>query len=264
MSFAELKNRFFSGKRKMMIPLLVVSHVMMLSLGYCFKKGETIEQIGGHKITDEEFQEQYKISIEKLARLQNVEKTTLSKLLCQAPVNPRRQPEVALIQNQLNPALNYKQYRDWRMVEQIAAESGFLKRPVIKGIIEQIVLDAVSRLYVQEQMEKRIKITEDMKEKECLRLRTKFPKMKNVPLDDCMRIAFGRLKRQQIKRELDKLIDEMRETIVIKPNKEFDKKDFLKNKISLYQTLRKKGGCEAPPAGDKKEDKTTDNKGDKK
>lgn len=222
----------------------MVTLLSLFTFTHCNQgKGEEIETIGSKTITTGDYEDYYTTYVEKAARFANAEKSTLFKLMC----NPDQVPASQLIQDliqKLQPENNYEEYRQMRIYEQAARAEGFHERPVIKKIIDQVVLETIVRLYMQEKMEEKVKITTEQKQEKCNELRRQYPqKVASLPLDTCLYIAEGILKQEIFIREDPRLREELKEGVVIKKNPKFDRDDYFKNKFSLYNTIRKEGGC---------------------
>ena len=59
-----------------------------------------------------------------------------------------------------------------------------------------------------------------------------------------MEIAGGFLKEQVIAREASKIIEEAKESVVVHRNPSFDRNVYLKDNLTLYNDIKKEGGCE--------------------
>ncbi|MBI3395112.1 MAG: hypothetical protein HY042_04700 [Spirochaetia bacterium] len=243
--------------------------VFAASFGTACKKGEVIEEIGAYTITTRDYEDYYGAYLEKASRLVNAEKKTLYQLVCNPP-DSRANPILADLVSGLNPTQNYKKYRDMRIIEQVAKQTGFMDRPVVRQILDQVVLETVAQLYIQEKMDERTKISTEQKQKKCEDLRRELPdKVGPLPLDRCMELAEGILKREQIERQYPEIVQEIKESVTIHRNANFNKDDFLEKKIELYNTMRKEGGCgpmdaksaiESVKESDKKETKKEEKK----
>lgn len=228
------------GKTTLLLALLITAAWLIPS---CGKGGEKIETIGNHQITTQEYEDYYSTYLEKASRFANAEKSTLYKLMCQpdqVPPNPILQDMLI----KLNPENNYEEYRQMRIIEQVAKKEGFTTRPVVQKIIDQVVLETLVRLYLQEKMDERIKITLEEKQSKCEELRKEYPRrVGSLPLDTCLYIADGILKQEIMAREEPRLREEIKESVSVEKNTKFNRKDYLTKKLDLYQTMKKEGGC---------------------
>ncbi len=231
---------------KLKLTGLLLTAFLAVTAG-CQKQGDRIETIGSHKITTKEFEDYYSAYVEKASMFTGAEKETFAKYMC----NPD------LIQNQmaaeltekLDPQNNYEEYRQMLIIQEVAQKEGFTEKPEIKEILRQVVLETTIRLYLQEKLEERIKISAEEKQTACEELRKQYPdRVGPLPLDDCLYMAEMSIKQNRMRMEEGKLRDEIRESIVIDKNKDFDREKFLTKELKLYQTLRKDGGCADQPA----------------
>jgi hypothetical protein len=215
----------------------------------CGKGGSEIETIGNYKITTKDFADYYSAYFEKAAIFTGADKKTLSKFIC----NPDQagNPMIQELLEKLKPENNYEEYRQMRIIEQVAKKDGFTDKPEIKEILNQVVLETTVRLFLQAKMDERIKISTDEKQKACEQLRKEYPdKVGPLPLDDCLYAGEMFLKQNMMRKEEAKLRDEIKESVTINKNKDFDREKFLKNDVDFYKTIKKDGGCstEAPAA----------------
>lgn len=223
--------------------IAIVSMLAMAGLLFGCKQGEKIETIGNFSVTTQDYEDYYSTYLEKAARFANAEKTTLYKLMC----NPDQAPPNPVIQDmleKLKPENNYEEYRQMRIIEQVAKNEGFTDRPVVKRIIDQVVLETLVRLYLQEKMDERIKISLEDKQNKCEELRKEFPRrIGPLPLDSCLYIAEGFIKQNIMAREEPKLREEIKESVSVKKNPEFNRETYLKENLDLYKAIQKEGGC---------------------
>lgn len=208
------------------------------------KQGEVIEEIGDYTITTADFDEFYSASLERTARLGNIEKPTLYKMICNKQNAPNRiYKEISWF---LRPENYYKRYREHRIVDQVARKEGFHDRPVVQNILNLLTLEMIAQLYIQEKLEERIKITDEQKHAECQKMRKQYPdRIGTLPLDQCLLVAQGQLKQKIVERETEKIVDEIKESVVVHRNPDFNRDEYLKDGYELYQTIRQEGGCSA-------------------
>ena len=236
-----------------LIPFVLLSFLLIFGTG-C-KKGTVMEEIGSYTVTTAEYEDYYSTFVDKAAIYANAEKPTLYKLMC----NPDQVPPNPILRDlfdKLDPHVNYDEFREMKIIEQVAKAEGFTEKPVIKKIIEQTVMETIVKLYFQEKLDQRIKISLEQKTARCDELRLRFPqKMAPLPLETCLYIAEGFIKQEIIEKEGPKLRDEIKEGVAIKKNKNFDRDDYLNNKMEIYNSIRKEGGC-MPGETAVKEDQT--------
>jgi len=231
-------------KKEMKINTALISILTFTVLfGAACKKGEVIEDIGSHTVTTAEYEDYYSTFVDKAAIYANADKSTLYKLMC----NPDQIPPNPILRDlfdKLDPHVNYDEYREMKIIEQVARAEGFADKPVVKKIIEQTVMETIVKLYFQEKLDQRIKISLEEKTARCDELRMRFPqKMAPLPLETCLYIAEGFIKQEIIEKEGPKLRDDIKEGVAIKKNKDFDRDDYLDNKMEIYNAIRKEGGC---------------------
>jgi len=206
------------------------------------KAGTTIETIEKDNLTTTSFETYYETYIEKASRLANAEKKTLYELMC----NPEKVPQDPAIQELiagLYPENAYQKYREMKIIEQAAKSDGFDKKPVIKNILEQVQMETLINLYIQEKMQEKIKLTSEQIEKRCEELRQKDKRFTAIPIDQCLKIAEASLMQEIVRMEYPKLINEIKESVQIKKNPQFDKDKYLKEEIKLFKEAQKIGKC---------------------
>ncbi len=227
-------------------------YILNLSLiflaSFCKEKGSLIETIGNDKVYTQDFETYYETYIEKASRLANAEKKTLYELMC----NPEKIPQDPAIQELiagLYPENAYQKYREMKIVEQAARLENFDKRPIVRNIIDQVVMETIVNLYIQEKMQEKFKITNEQIEQKCSELRNKDKRIQSLPIDQCLKIAEASIKQEIIRTEYPKLINDIKESVQVKKNDQFNKDYFLQNEIKLYKEAKKIGGC---PESEKK------------
>lgn len=236
----ELMNNSLRVSRALKILLVV----FIFSFGYfCGKKGEEIERIGNYSMTTQDFEEYYDTNVERMTRLLNIDKKSLSRFLCEPEDRVSAQ-----IREQLMPDKSYRRYRDIRMVEQVAKEDGFQDRPSIQKIVDHTVIETIAQLYLQEKMEKYVKVSTEDKEAKCDEMRKQDPKnVGPMPYDDCLRLAERYIASELQRKYEPVLIEEIKERVHVKKNEKFDKENYLNNNVASYKSLKRVGGCETSP-----------------
>lgn len=228
--------------------LSILLFAVVAGLVACKNRGKVIETIGKDTITTEKFESYYSTYIEKASRLANADKETLYKLMC----NPNQIPPDPAIRELIGgliPENNYEKFRDMKIIEQAALSESFQDRPVIKEILDQVYMETLVNLYVQEKIQEKIKISETGKEQKCNDLRKERPdQMAGLTLDQCLKVAERFLKMEIVQREYPKIIEGIKESVQIKKNNDFDRDNFLKNDMKLYNDIRKTGGCVDEPS----------------
>ncbi|MCS7204542.1 MAG: hypothetical protein NZ853_02475 [Leptospiraceae bacterium] len=224
---------------------LIIFIFIFIVLAFCKEKGVNIETIGKDSITTQDFETYYETYIEKASRLANAEKKTLYELMC----NPERIPQDPAIQELimgLYPENAYQKFREMKIVEQAAKLEKFDQKPVIKNIIEQVRLETLVNLYIQEKMQEKIKISQEQVERKCEELRKKDPRILNLSIDDCLKISEAYLKNEIIRAEYPRLINEIKESVQVKKNNEFNREQYLRNEIKLFKEAQEIGKCPKP------------------
>ncbi|GIX40317.1 MAG: hypothetical protein KatS3mg129_0050 [Leptospiraceae bacterium] len=228
---------------------ILILFLLIILVNVCKEKGKVIETIGKDNITTQEFETYYETYIEKASRLANAEKKTLYELMC----NPDKVPQDPAIQELiagLYPENSYQKFREMKIIEQAAISEGFDKKPVIKNILEQVLLETLVNLYMQEKMQEKIKVSTEQIEKRCEELRKKDRRFNTIPIDQCLKIAEASLKQEILRQEYPKIINEIKESIQVKKNAQFDKDKYLKEDIKLFKEAQKIGGCENQESSD--------------
>jgi hypothetical protein len=90
-------------------------------------------------------------------------------------------------------------------------------------------------IYITEQVEKKIKITDEDASNKCKELREKDARMKSVTLDRCLQIGRGVLKQEESQKILPKVLERVKEGISIKHNEKFDLEQYLKTGPSILK-----------------------------
>lgn len=223
--------------------IFIIVLAVFVTAGAC-KEGEEIERIEGSSVTTEDFKEYYDTNIEVLSRVRNVKKETLSNLLCNPDKIPPQELMAQELVRRLRPEEAYKEYREMRIIEEVARKEGFADRPLVKKMLEQVTRETLVQIYMAEQMEKSLKIADSDIEAKCQDLRDQYPReTAAMTLDDCLQYAEGLLKREIMAKQYPQIRDSIKETVQVEKNDQFDKEAFLENDIKSYLELRKAGGC---------------------
>ncbi len=228
--------------------VLLVASGVILFVGAGCRKGTVIEELGDHVVTTEEFNEFYNTKLEILTRSNNVSKETVGRALCTPDSREGR-----FILEHMDPERAYRSFRDQHIVHQVARQDGFLDRPHVKRILEQVMLQMAVQLYMQEKMEKYIRFSQEKKEEKCRELRQQDPaRFGPLPLDQCVSVAERYLTDEEYRKRYPQLVEEVKERVAVKKNNQFNKEEYLKKQVDGYRVLRKSGGCpvdDAAPTG---------------
>ena len=208
-----------------------------------------IETINGDKITVKKFEESYNTAIESMSRMQNIEKKNLIEFIAK---DINEVPEQFKGLNyQFKKKNFYENYKQMLITKSVADKDGFSKRPDIQAILKQIELQTITTLYIQEQVEKKIQITDEEAMGECERLRRENPGLANLTLDRCMLVGRGSLKEQKSKEVLPIVLERIKEGATIKHNEKFDldaylNKDFKESDITSDKAKKEEVKTPAP------------------
>ena len=197
-----------------------------------------IETLDGEKLTVKRFETTYETAIESMSRMQNVEKENVIKII--SSDIEELDEQLRGINYQFQPKNFYENYRNMVMIKTAADKSGFSTRADIKNIIKYLEMQTISQLYITEQVEKKIKITDEDANNKCKELREKEKRMQNVTLDRCVQIGRGVLKQQESEKILPKVIERVKEGIAIKHNEKFDLEQYLKTGPSFLKKAKEK------------------------
>jgi hypothetical protein len=218
----------------------LISFLFLVAVFSCNRDESTvIETIDGDKITVNRFERDYEIALETFSRQYNIEKKTLIEDILAKDIKDLPQ-EIQQIHYQLDKKNFYENsYRDFLIVAKAADKSGFTNRSDIKNILEFMRIQTISQLYILEELEKRVKVSDEEVKEECERLRKKSPEAAAKPLSDCLKYARGQLKLNYFNQNKDKVKDRIKEMVSIKRNETFDLEEFLKNQKSKETTNQK-------------------------
>ncbi|MEM7179855.1 MAG: lipoprotein LipL31 [Spirochaetota bacterium] len=211
--------------------IVLIAFIFLFNMCTCDQGGSTnspvIEVLDSHKITVKQFDDAYETAIESLSRTQNIEKKNLidwiSKDISEVP------DQFKGLNQQFQKKNFYDNYRQMMMIKIVADKTNFTTRPDIKRILDQVTMQTISSLYIQEQVEKKLHITEKQIEAECGRLRKENAQFSAMDINRCMMIAKGFLKRRESEKIVPKVMERIKERISIKHNDKFDLDEYLKN-----------------------------------
>lgn len=206
-----------------------------------------IEVLDGEKLTLKRFEEDYEVALETFSRQNNVEKKNLIDEILSKDFNelPRQLQQISF---QFQKKNFYENYRNMKMISLAAEKSGFSNRKDIKQIVDYMKMQTIAQMYLQEEVEKKIKIDENQVRSECEVLRKSRPEVAAKPLNECLTYARAKLKAEESEKQIPKVLERIKEGISIKHNDKFDFDEYLKNK---------KAGSASPPA---KEETPTEKK----
>jgi hypothetical protein len=211
-----------------------------------------IETLDGEKITVKKFETSYETAIESMSRMQNIEKENLIKIV--ASDIEELDEQLKQVNYRFQPKNFYDEYRNTYMIKTAADKSGFSTRADIKNIVKYLEMQTISQLYIQEQVEKKIKISDEDASAKCKELREKEAQMKSVTLDKCLQFGRGFLKQEQSRKILPDVLQRVKEEISVKHNDKFDLDQYLKTGPSILKKEMKEK--EKEKASDSKSDPT--------
>jgi hypothetical protein len=184
-----------------------------------------IETIGGRKITVKSFEDTYNVALESFAKSQGVEKSVLLDYLKKDPAEVPDQ--LKQIVSQFNKKNFYENYRQL-VINTVALEkSSFHERDDVRSMAEYLRMQTISQLYIMEQIEKKIKISDQEVEEECKYLRSQSREIAALPIDRCQSMAKSRIKSNKFQENFPKVLDRIKEEVNIKHNDDFNLDNYL-------------------------------------
>lgn len=202
-----------------------------------------IETIDNYKITTKSFSTAYETALESMSRMQSIEKKNLLEFI-EKDINevPDRFKSLNF---QFQKKNFYDNYRQMLIIKSVADKKGFTTREDIKEILKQVEMQTLSTLYIQEEVEKRIKISDDQAMAECIRLRQTSKEVAALPMDRCLLVGRGNLKQAESEKILPKIMERIKEEVAIKHNDKFDFDQYVKN-----ETQKTTPSNQTPPSTD--------------
>jgi hypothetical protein len=217
--------------------ILTFFATISIFIGCGMDDSQLIESLDGEKLTTKRFEQAYQTALESLSRSQNIEKKNLLEIVAK---------DIDELDEQLKP-LNYQfqkknfyeTYRNMLMVKIAADRAGFTSRSDIKDILKYLEMQTVAQLYISEEVEKKIKISDEDAIKECQRLRTEDQRYRSLPLERCTMLGRSSIKSNESQKALPKVLERIKEGISIKHNEKFDLEQFLKGEAELKKESSK-------------------------
>lgn len=217
----------------------------LILLAACGDGTPVIYSIDGNKVTTASFETAYDTALDTLSRTQNVEKKTLIKYLTE---REEQVPQVFLpIRQEFKKKKFFENYRQMLVIKAAADKSGFSKRKDIKEILKFQEMQLISNMYIAEQVESRIKITETELEDACTELRKKYKQAEALTLEQCYETVRGPLKGRKSQEILPEVMDRIKESVTIKNNEKFDDEKY-KNQDFEFPGVKKEEAPAATPA----------------
>ena len=230
----------------------LILFLILFTISACGEDSPVIESINGEAISVKEFEDSYLTAIDAMSRTQNIEKKNLIEFI-EKDIDevPER---FKSLNYQFKKKNFYDNYKQMVITKSVADKSGFSKRPDVKAILEQFEMQTITTLYIQEQVEKKIQITDEEAMAQCETLR----KEKRIPVeltvDKCMMVGRGVLKENLSKEILPKVMERIKEGVTIKHNEKFDLDAYL-NKEFKVSEMEKKEGKKKEASADSKSEK---------
>lgn len=134
------------------------------------------------------------------------------------------------------------------VVKAAADKSGFSKRSDIKEILKFQEMQLIYGMYIAEQIESRIKITEQELNQGCQELRAKYKQAESLTLEQCYDAARAQIKGRKSEEVYKSVLDRIKETVAIKHNDKFDLEKYLDKEFSFPELSKE----EAPKAEETK------------
>jgi len=199
--------------------------LVLFLTNHCKDSSQVIESLDGKKITVADFQAAYETAMDSISRLQNIEKKNLYEFIDKEPNEVP--PQYMEMYQQLQKKNFYNSYRQMLMTKIVAEKKGFASRPDVQEMLRQVELQTISQMYVSEEVEKRIKITDDEAKAECERMRKLDKNISTLSVDKCITFAKDQLKQLQAREALPMIIERIKEEVTIRRNENFDLDAYL-------------------------------------
>ncbi|TGK19236.1 lipoprotein LipL31 [Leptospira fluminis] len=229
---------------KRILPLLSIFFLNTLLIG-CGDGTPVIESIDGTKITVGSFESAYETAIDTLSRTQNIEKKNIIDFITKdaAEVPEQMRP----LRDEFQKKTFFDRYRQMLMIKLVADKSGFTKRADIKEILKFQEMQLISNLYIAEQVESKIKISEEEAQTECGELRKRNVEVNTLPIDRCLLLARAQIKSRRSMEVYPKVLERVKEGVTIKHNEKFDLENYLSKNIVFPEAAKteKKESSEA-------------------
>lgn len=212
------------------------------SFAYCGDGTPVIESIDGNKITTAGFESAFDTALDTLSRTQNIEKKNVIKFLTE---EESKVPQSFLqLRNEFRKRKFFDRYHEMMVVKAAADKSGFSKRSDIKEILKFQEMQLIYGMYIAEQIESRIKITEQELNEGCQELRAKYKQAESLTLEQCYDAARAQIKGRKSEEVYKSVLDRIKETVAIKHNDKFDLEKYLDKEFS-FPELNKEEGSKA-------------------
>ncbi|MCZ8157020.1 MAG: lipoprotein LipL31 [Leptospira sp.] len=206
-------------------PLFLALITLSLSFLQCSDSSPVIESLDGYKITVKEFETAYDTALDSISRLQNIEKKTLLEFVEKDSAEvPQQFQELNF---QLQKKNFYQTYRQMLMTKLVAEKKGYYSRPDVQEVLKQVEMQTIAQMYVSEQVEKKIQITDELAKSECERMRGLDKNIQALTIDKCLQFAKAQIKSAQTREQLPLVVERIKEEVTIKRNDKFDLDAYL-------------------------------------
>jgi len=210
------------AKQILILSILSISSFLLVN---CGDSSPVIESLDGYKITVKDFEAAYDTALDSISRLQNIEKKTLLEFI---------EKDIAEVPGQfqdLNYQLQkknfYQTYRQMIMTKLVAEKKGYFSRPDVQEVLKQVEMQTIAQMYVSEQVEKKIQISDEQAKAECEKMRNSDKNIASLTIDKCLSFAKAQIKQVQTREQLPLVVERIKEEITIKRNDKFDLDAYL-------------------------------------
>ena len=187
---------------------------------------QVIITLNGEKFTTKRFEQAYQTAMESTCRIQNLDKKTVLEIVSKN--NDELEESLRPINYQLQKRNFYDNYRNMSMIKLVAEKAGFTSRKDIRNILDYNEMMTIAQLYIHDEFEKKVKLTDKDVQQGCQNLRDSEPRYQELSEEKCFQAARVKQKQTKSERVLPKILENIKEIISIKHNDKFDLDDYLK------------------------------------
>ncbi|TGJ99378.1 lipoprotein LipL31 [Leptospira semungkisensis] len=228
--------------KRLFVSLTVI--FSFIAYANCGDGTPVIESIDGNKVTTASFEAAYDTALDTLSRTQNIEKKNIIKFLTES--EDKVPQSFLVLRNEFKKRRFFENYRQMLVIKAAADKSGFSKRSDIKEILKFQEMQLISNMYITEQIESRIKITEQELEAGCKELRAKYKQAESLTIEQCYDAVRAQIKGEKSKTVYQSVLDRIKEGVSIKHNDKFDLEKYLDQEFTFPDS--KKGEAASTPA----------------
>ncbi|MFB5650476.1 lipoprotein LipL31 [Leptospira wolffii] len=230
--------------KRLFVTLSVLFSLILFAA--CGDGSPVIESIDGNKITTGSFEAAYDTALDTLSRTQNIEKKNIIKFLTESE---DKVPQGFLpLRNEFKKRRFFENYRQMLVIKAAADKAGFSKRNDIKEILKFQEMQLISNMYITEQIESRIKISEQELEAGCRELRTKYKQAETLTIEQCYDAVRAQIKGEKSKAVYQSVLDRIKEGVSIKHNDKFDLEKYLDQDFIFPGVKKEEAAAPAPEA----------------